>query len=146
MIETAREAVAKTLAPDLDGDHSGHAVVSDLDLSKEYLTSRGMIVIDDYFNAQYPKITAVTYKWLDLNPEYRMVLCGFNNAYIVPSHAYDLYESVIQKHLSAYLTAVDEDASLTKTSYTHDMGCWGLIQTANQPIIGRDQAPEHFPY
>jgi hypothetical protein len=130
----------------VDGDHSGHAVLTDLDLAKQYVNSRGVIVVDDYYNAQYPQITAATYKWLDLNPEYRMVLCGFNKAYLVHGRVYDLYESIIRQHLATYLEAVEEDASLAKTSYAHDMGCWGLVRKTDRQIIGRDQAVDDLPY
>jgi hypothetical protein len=130
----------------VDGDHSGHAVLTDLDTAKEYIGPRGMIVVDDYYNAQYPQITAATYRWLDVNPEYRTVLCGFNKGYLVHARDYDLYESLIRHHLSPYLEAVGEDASLTKTSYAHDMGCWGIVHKGNRLIVGRDQNQDDVPY
>lgn len=130
----------------IDGDHSGHAVITDLNISLDYIGQRGIICIDDYYSARYPQITAATYKWMDLHPDYRMIMCGFNKAYLVHVRDYDLYDSLIRQYLQSYMDSCGEEVSLSKTTYAHDMGCWGIIPKAERPIVGRDQDPDDIPY
>jgi predicted O-methyltransferase YrrM len=130
----------------IDGDHSGHAVLTDLDLAQQYLGPRGLIVIDDFFSPRYPQITAATYHWLARQAQYKMVLCGFNKAYLVHARDYDCYESMIRRDLTPYLMALGENVALAKTSYAHDLGCWGAIPERDGLIVGRDQDPADIPY
>jgi|SRR5580658_123847 hypothetical protein len=130
----------------VDGDHNGHGVLTDLTIAKDYLAQGGIIAVDDYYSPRYPQITTATCKWLDLNPEIRMVLCGFNKAYLVHTRDYDLYESIIRSAMWPYLEALGEDISLAKTSHAHDMGCWGAITKGERSIIGSDRDPDDIPY
>ena len=130
----------------VDANHSGYAVIDDLNLSAEYVGRHGVICIDDFFSARYPQITQATYKWLDLNPNFKMILCGYNKSYIVHLKSFALYDRLIRTYFQSYMEGCGEQVSLAKTTCAHDMGCWGIIPKADRPVIGPDQDPDNVPY
>lgn len=72
----------------IDGRHTQSAVLSDMRLASKLLTRRGIMILDDVFNHRYPQITEAMYTFLRLNPEYTLLLVGFNKGIICKKEEY----------------------------------------------------------
>ena len=100
----AKQYLKKTRFIHIDGCHVGENVFNDLILAEKFLSKNGVIVIDDFFNDEYPQITEATYKYLFKN-EYslRIFLVGANKAYLCRPNSYAFYYnfciSMLQKEL-----------------------------------------------
>lgn len=100
----AKQYLKKTRFIHIDGCHVGENVFNDLVLAEKFLSKDGVIVIDDFFNDEYPQITEATYKYLFKN-EYslRIFLVGANKAYLCRPNSYAFYYnfciSMLQKEL-----------------------------------------------
>jgi hypothetical protein len=127
----------------VDGEHSGSGTYADLTLAAEMVGSRAIISVDDFGNMRYPQLHAGIYRFLFQRPDFRMVLCGANKAYICRAEDFVLYDDLIKANLVGFLTALGLPVSLARTSYAHDFGCFAVQPAVpDQPLIGRDEDPE----
>jgi len=129
----------------IDGDHTGEAVVNDLNLAADLLSDGGLVCVDDFFNPVYPQITAAVYAWLTTHPfELELILCGQNKAYLArPTHAH-VYFAFIRNKLAAALQARGYGyLALFKTTATGDSNCWGVSQRRDhRDYFGLDSNPD----
>jgi hypothetical protein len=133
----------------IDGSHTGFSTLSDLRLAAKFLAHRGIICVDDFPSIRYPQLIAAVYKFLfDNDPIYKMVLCGMNKCYIVHAADYALYESAIRDGLYEHMKrAGHHQICLSKTSYAHDMGCFGISHNwGGLDIYGLDDDPSYLPF
>lgn len=75
----------------IDGEHSYDGVYSDLDLARRYLSSGGLIVLDDIFNMNSACCTQAMFDYLRDQPLLHCVAMGFRKAYLCES-----------RHVAAY--------------------------------------------
>lgn len=131
----------------IDGDHSGFNVAADLLTAEQFLGDKGIICVDDFFSPRYPQVTAAVFRFLEQrNPIYRMVLCGAGKAYICRTEDHALYDSLIGKFLGPALRQGGIEATLHRSTPTHDGGCFGLGPRENgKDYIGLDSDPKIIP-
>jgi len=79
----------------IDGGHEEHHVRSDAALAAQVVSADGVIVFDDFFNAQYPDVTVAALKALET------VLSGFSPFLITRNKLY----TCRREHLGGYRTA-----------------------------------------
>ena len=71
----------------IDGGHSSEIALSDLTLAKRHLADRGVIVVDDYHNRQWPEVTAGVDRFLSENLDFR-ILADLNRHGAIGRKAY----------------------------------------------------------
>jgi ubiquinone/menaquinone biosynthesis C-methylase UbiE len=129
----------------IDGDHTGAAVVNDLNLAADLLSDEGLVCVDDFFNPVYPQITAAVFSWLTTHPfELELVLCGQNKAYLARPTQAHVYLAFIRTQLAAELRARGvTHLTLFKTSPTGDYNGWGLAERRDdRDYYGLDANPD----
>lgn len=130
----------------IDGEHSGPAVLNDLDVAKALLQPRGVICLDDFFTPAYPQITAAALYWLKDNSDFTMFLTGYQKAYICKRDDAACYLDFIHRRF------LDEAArrqfgqiTLWKTAAVADMNCFGVTpRVGNYTMKGPDNAPDQI--
>lgn len=124
----------------VDGDHSGFATYGDITLASEMVGGRSLISIDDFGNMRYPQLHAAVYKFLFARPDFRMVLCGENKAYLCHAEDFALFDELIRKYLVPHMAKLGCQRTLARTSYAHDFGCFSIQDPVEgRPLIGRDE-------
>jgi hypothetical protein len=124
----------------VDGDHSGFATYGDVTLASEMVGSRALIAIDDFGNMRYPQLHAAIYKFLFARPDFRMVLCGENKAYLCRTEDFALFDELIRKYLVPHLADLGCRRTLARTSYAHDFGCFSIQDPVEgRALVGRDE-------
>lgn len=68
----------------IDGEHSEDAVIVDLRWAAEYLTERGVIIVDDYRHFWFPGIASALYRFIH-ESDFRLLAATDNKAYLVRS-------------------------------------------------------------
>jgi len=71
----------------IDGEHSYPAVIRDLDTAARVATSDAIIVVDDVDHALAPCINDALLDWLRGNQGWRLLIRGYNKAYLVSTRA-----------------------------------------------------------
>ncbi|MBK9991778.1 MAG: class I SAM-dependent methyltransferase [Verrucomicrobia bacterium] len=69
----------------IDGEHSYDGVYSDLELARRYITSGGIIVLDDIFNMNSACCTHAMFDYLRDQPLVHLVAMGYRKAYLCES-------------------------------------------------------------
>jgi hypothetical protein len=127
----------------VDGDHSGFGTYGDIVLASEMVGKHALISIDDFGNMRYPQLHAAIYKFLFARPDFRMVLCGENKAYLCRTEDFALFDELIRKYLVAHAAGLGCRWTLARTSYAHDFGCFAIQDPIEgRPLIGRDEDPD----
>jgi hypothetical protein len=67
----------------IDGEHSYGALRSDLNVTTRHCGIDAMVCVDDVDYAEGPALNDCLRDWLDQNRDWRLVLRGFNKAYLV---------------------------------------------------------------
>lgn len=81
----------------IDGEHSKEAVVQDLDNVRDLLSRDAVVVIDDYDHPLAPSIRDGVLEWLARNSRFRLLVTGFNKAYIVDWQSEVLWDEVVER-------------------------------------------------
>jgi hypothetical protein len=127
----------------VDGDHSGFGTYGDIALASEMVGDRALISIDDFGNMRYPQLHAAIYKFLFSRPDFRMVLCGENKAYLCRTEDFALFDGLIRNYLIGHCAGLGSEWTLARTSYAHDFGCFAIQdRIEGRPLIGRDEDPD----
>ena len=83
----------------IDGEHTYHAVMQDLETARRIVSNDGLVCLDDFFNFQYPQVTAATFSFLERHPgEFVMLLVGFNKGYLVRPQGFRRYADRLMDH------------------------------------------------
>ena len=148
----AREYLKKTRFIHIDGCHVGENVYNDLVLAEKLLSKNGVIVIDDFFNDEYPQITEATYKYL-FNNEYslRLFLAGANKAYLCRPNSYTFYNNFCMESLQKELLVRGFAMKIMKTSpigdcFTISFEAFDSKSDLPNGFQGFDWAPDKIEY
>ncbi|SEQ56166.1 radical SAM additional 4Fe4S-binding SPASM domain-containing protein [Treponema bryantii] len=136
----AKNYMKKTRFIHIDGCHVGESVYNDLVLAEKLLSKDGVIVVDDFFNIEYPQITEATYKYLSNNEfTLRLFLAGSNKAYLCRPNSYAFYYdfciSMLQKELLVRGFAI----KIMKTSPIGDS-----LTISLKPFDAKEDLPNGF--
>ena len=86
------EACGRSRLVSIDGGHTAECVINDLSLVEAVLTQRGVVVLDDYFNAYWPEVSDGVQEYLRSG---RSTLAPFaitpNKVYLTPEGSVSLY-------------------------------------------------------
>jgi hypothetical protein len=127
----------------VDGEHSCFGAFGDILLASEMVGARALISIDDFGNMRYPQLHAAVYKFLFARPDFKMVLCGANKAYLCRTEDFALFDGLIRNYLVPYVTSLGCPLSLARTSYAHDYGCFAVQDAVDgHSLVGRDEDPD----
>lgn len=128
----------------IDGEHTGRAVFGDLEIAHELLAAGGLVVIDDFFSPMYPQITAATYAYLTRHPyDFRLLLVGFDKAYLCRPASYVRYQTFVARKLGAMMHAAGSPVTLFKTSGPEDeTSVSGPTTSRLVPFAGRTGGTE----
>lgn len=132
----------------IDGEHTGEALVNDLQLAAFALHDEGVICIDDFFNPMYPQLTAATFEFVASHRhEVCMFLCGHNKGYLCRPVAASRYLDFVGSNLVRELGARGiRDVTLFKTTSASDLNCFGIgPRWANRDFHGPDGSPDVLP-
>lgn len=129
----------------IDGEHTGRAVINDLELCEQLLSDDGIIVLDDFFNPMYPQLTEAAFSFLSANKhKLSMFLCGWNKAYLArPLFAFN-YRNFIRQALAAELHQREiDDFILTKTTTLDESTSFGIVHRfTDRDYYGLDSDPD----
>ena len=130
----------------IDGEHSGPAVLNDLDVAKVLLQPRGVICLDDFFTPAYPQITAAALYWLKDNVEFTMFMTGYQKAYICRRDDALFYlEFIHRQFLDEAARRQFGEITLWKTAAVADMNCFGVTpRFGSYAMKGPDNAPDQI--
>lgn len=75
----------------IDGCHEHVAVYKDLALFTQKMTDKGVIVLDDFNDPEYPGVNAGCMEFLSKNPEWVIFAIGQNKCYICKAKYHNFY-------------------------------------------------------
>jgi hypothetical protein len=124
----------------IDGEHTGMAIANDLNIANSLVNQDGIVVLDDFFNAQYPQITAAAFEWISHHPrQLQLFLVGDNKAYFCRLRAAHDYLSYIKDSLHKDMVLRDRDVTIWKTTTPSDMNAFGITGRFGEHVyIGPD--------
>lgn len=130
----------------IDGKHTGEAVYNDLKVADKFLSSQGIVCIDDFFELQYPQITQAVFRYLDRNPySFGLFLCGFKKAYLARIEYISHYLKFCYENLLTHLESRNAFVTLSKTSYLADLNCFSIVPRYSNLIYrGPDWNKNHL--
>ncbi len=131
----------------IDGEHTGTAVYSELELAHRIVQPDGLVVIDDFFSPRYPANTTEAVRYLEKNPfHFRLLAVAFNKGYFCRPQALPAYMDFIHGRLSAALLGYDCRTTIFKTTGPWDtdaVGITGFVDAAGT-IAGPDTNPHYW--
>jgi len=104
----------------VDGEHSYDAVYSDLDLARRYLSTGGLIVLDDIFNMNSACCTHALFDYLRDQPLLQCVALGFRKAYLCESRHLGVYRQFFLKLPELLATTAKLHVRLSFNSWGHE--------------------------
>lgn len=128
----------------IDGEHSGPAVINDLDIARILLSEEGVIAIDDFFSPAFPQITGAVFKWLAAHPlEFELFLVGYNKGYLCRHREFARYGGFLKDRLHAELRRrISRPLTVWKSTHPADMNCFGIWERAgDKDYCGPDWDP-----
>jgi len=131
----------------LDGEHTGAAVYSELELAHRIVQADGLVVIDDFFSPRYPAKTTEALRYLEKNPfHFRLFAVGFNKGYFCRPESKAKYMDFALGRLSDALLGYGCKSTLFKTAGAWDtdaIGITGFVDEAGT-IAGPDTDPHYW--
>jgi hypothetical protein len=129
----------------IDGEHTGSAVYSELELANQIVRTDGLVVIDDFFSPRYPANTTEAVRYLEKNPfHFRLLAVAFNRGYFCRPESLPLYMDYIAGGLSRALQAYDCPSTIFKTTGPWDTDAVGI--TSFMPEAGSIAGPDNQPH
>ena len=131
----------------IDGEHTGEAVVNDLDLACRWVDDSGIVCLDDFFNPMYPQVTAAAFHFLARRAyELTLFLCGHNKGYLCRPMAAPRYLAAIATDLVSELARRGvRNITVCKTTAPSDMNCFGVtFRFADRDYYGLDSDPSRL--
>ena len=125
----------------IDGEHTGMAVVNDLNIANTLLNDEGVAIVDSFFNPQYPQITAAVFDWLRVHPvQLTLFLIGDNKGYLCRPRSAHSYLSYVKDSLFDDMARRDRpNVSIWKTTPAADMNTFGITpRFENFNYVGPD--------
>jgi hypothetical protein len=132
----------------IDGEHTGRAVINDLEFCEQMLSNNGILILDDFFNPMYPQLAEAAFSFLDRHKfKLSMFLCGWNKAYLArPMFAIN-YRDFIRQNLASELHLRDiHDFMIAKTSTLDESTSFGICHRfTDRDYYGLDSDPDYLP-
>jgi hypothetical protein len=131
----------------VDGEHSGRAVLNDLEVAAALLSPEGVICLDDFMSPAYPQVTMAAFRFLDRDREFSLFLIGFNKGYICRAAFAPTYLRFLKERIFPELERREfTDVTVWKTADPEDMNCFGQTRKYLQyDSKGPDWAPHTIP-
>jgi hypothetical protein len=82
----------------IDGCHTKNATLSDLQNAVKILSDDGFIILDDYFNPDWPGVKAGVDVFLGDNNDYRVFYLADNKFFLCHIKNYDKYIELVEKY------------------------------------------------
>jgi hypothetical protein len=79
----------------IDGGHTAEETLSDLETARRALAPRGLIMIDDYINMEFPGVSEGICRFLLAQEEIVPWVYGFNELFLVTREAIEFYNSLL---------------------------------------------------
>jgi hypothetical protein len=131
----------------IDGEHTGTAVYSELEVANQIVRPDGLVVIDDFFSPRYPANTTEAVRYLEKNPfHFRLFAVGFNKGYFCRPESLARYMDFAVGGLSDALLGYGCKTTLFKTTGAWDtdaIGITGFVDDAGT-IAGPDTNPHYW--
>jgi hypothetical protein len=131
----------------IDGEHTGTAVYSELELAHRIVQREGLVVIDDFFSPRYPANTTEAVRYLEKNPfHFRLLAVAFNKGYFCRPESLPGYMDFVQAELGDALLGYDCKTTIFKTTGPWDtdaVGITGFVDAAGT-IAGPDTNPHYW--
>ncbi|MBN9088283.1 MAG: class I SAM-dependent methyltransferase [Reyranella sp.] len=131
----------------IDGEHTGSAVYSELELAHQLARPDGLVVIDDFFSPRYPANTTEAVRYLEKNPfHFRLFAVSFNKGYFCRPESLAKYMDFAAGNLSEALLGYGCKTTLFKTTGAFDtdaIGITGFVDEAGR-IAGPDNDPHYW--
>ena len=130
----------------IDGEMSGDAIRSSLDLASRLLAPEGIVTVHGFFNVSYPQITREIFANLERHPyRFSLFLSGYGKAYLCRPEYFRLYRRRCYEGLVASLDDVGFPTTLWKTAADRELGCLNLTaRFEDLTHRGPDVAPSFF--
>lgn len=132
----------------IDGEHTGRAVINDLEFCEQMLSDNGILILDDFFNPMYPQLTEAAFRFLHNNKfKLSMFLCGWNKAYLARPMFAVKYRDFIRQHLASELHRRNlHDFMIAKTSTLDESTSFGIFyRFTDRDYYGLDSEPDYLP-
>jgi hypothetical protein len=132
----------------IDGEHTGRAVINDLEFCEQILSDEGILILDDFFNPMYPQLTEAAFLFLRDNKfKFSMFLCGWNKAYLARPMFAVKYRDFIRQHLASELHKRNlHDFMIAKTSTLDESTSFGIFNRfVDRDYHGLDSEPDYLP-
>jgi hypothetical protein len=132
----------------IDGEHSGGAVLNDLETAEVLLSPEGVICLDDFMSPAYPQVTMAAFRFLDCRGrEFSLFLNGFNKGYVCRAAFAPTYLRFLKERFLPELGRRGfTDVTVWKTADPDDMNCFGQTRKYLQyDSKGPDWAPHTMP-
>jgi hypothetical protein len=132
----------------IDGEHTGRAVINDLEFCEQMLSDNGILILDDFFNPMYPQLTEAAFMFLQNNKfKLSMFLCAWNKAYLARPIFAASYRNFIRQKLASELHKRDiHDFIITKTSTLDESTSFGICHRfVDRDYYGLDSDPDYLP-
>jgi len=131
----------------IDGEHTGTAVYTELELAHRIVGPQGLVIIDDFFTSRYPANTTETVRYMEKNPfHFRLLAVGFNKAYLCRPAALPAHMDFMCNRLSDALLGYGCKSTIWKTTGAWDtdaVGITGFVDEAGT-IAGPDTDPHYW--
>ena len=131
----------------IDGEHTGPAVYSELELAHRIVRPDGLVVIDDFFSPRYPANTTEVIRYLEKNPfHFRLLAVGFNKGYLCRPESLPRYMDFMASGMSRTLGGYGAKTTIFKTTGPWDTDAVGITDFVDDagPIAGPDNEPQRW--
>ena len=131
----------------IDGEHTGSAVYSELELANQLVKSDGLVVVDDFFSPRYPANTTEVVRYMEKNPfHFRLLAVGFNKGYLCRPESLPRYMDFMASGMSAALLSYGAKTTIFKTTGPWDTDAVGITDFVDDagPIAGPDNEPQRW--
>lgn len=93
----------------IDGGHTAELTLNDLDISKDNICKGGIIILDDYFNEEWPGVSEGTNKFMLKNPSIFPIAIGGNKIFFTNDlEICKIYQETLFNKFSKYLVKYSE--------------------------------------
>jgi hypothetical protein len=131
----------------IDGDHSAEITYNDVVLAERFLSRRGILVIDDFFNPRYVSVVWAVFSFLRNNPfALKLLLVGDNKAYLCRPSSFAHYRAFLVEQLPKTLHETRTPLALHQSGSIFDCETLGLQHPflKDRTFIGFDSAQNQY--
>jgi hypothetical protein len=116
---TTEETTTNIRMFSVDGGHSEKETYDDMILASKAINEKGIIIVDDYFNGDWPEVEKGVQKYFTDYKDLAPLSYFFNKFIFVKQSAYEYYRDALQRH--AFNQFCKENNFSLQTKKTYDM-------------------------